>query len=227
MLKLVKDENGMPEMYAGIQGEGIFVGSPTFFVRLAGCNLRCSYCDSKFTWEEGISVNESLILQRFELSGMPSMTITGGEPLLQDLSELINHTNKRVFIETNGTVKIRSVLDFSYNVFFNVSPKLSNSGQTLLEKYMETLSSYLYYGRCQLKFVINNSMDMLEAMVLCEKVKLKSKIPIVFQPNGQLEKNDVQKLWNSFIKFASKYEKFDLRFIPQQHVIFFGRKRGV
>ena len=80
------------EIFASIQGEGLRQGEPTIFVRLTGCNLRCDFCDTKYSWEGGddISVQQVIEQVKHRHKEFPAdwVCITGGEPLLQDIREL-------------------------------------------------------------------------------------------------------------------------------------------
>ncbi len=100
------------ELFVSIQGESSYAGMGCFFVRLAGCNLRCGYCDTPESLEAGqqlISISD--IVSHVEASPVPLVEITGGEPLLQPLfpklaSALLRSTNKRVLVETNGSLDL-------------------------------------------------------------------------------------------------------------------------
>ncbi len=120
-------------IFYSLQGEGPRAGVPSVFLRLAGCNLRCSYCDTPEALGKGsgLEVNE-VVRKTVELaSRAENLVITGGEPLLQTrvlelfLDEVLGFF-PYVEIETNGTLpplKIKS------GIHYNVSPKLSNSGE--------------------------------------------------------------------------------------------------
>jgi len=99
------------EIFPSIQGEGLRQGEPTIFIRLAGCNLRCSFCDTKYAWQGGRRLSVDLVLKRTRdiRKRFPAdwVSVTGGEPYLQDLAALILGLKKdglKVQVETNGTV---------------------------------------------------------------------------------------------------------------------------
>ena len=71
------------EIFTSIQGESTFAGLPCTFVRLSGCNLRCVYCDTKYSYDEGIEMEIGDIVQRVDSAGVRLVEITGGEPMLQ------------------------------------------------------------------------------------------------------------------------------------------------
>lgn len=113
------------EVFASVQGEGLRQGEPTVFVRLAGCNLRCPFCDTKYAWSGGHDRTVAGIakdvcrLRR----GFPArwVCLTGGEPLLQDVDPLVRRLRADGFliqIETNGILEPRPRADW-----YTVSPK--------------------------------------------------------------------------------------------------------
>ena len=98
------------ETFASIQGESTYAGLPCFFIRLAECNLRCSYCDTKRaqTREHAVRISPEELAENAAASGLNLVEITGGEPMLQQdgvirLSELLLKDRRRVLIETNGS----------------------------------------------------------------------------------------------------------------------------
>lgn len=98
------------ETFSSIQGESTYAGLPCFFIRLAECNLRCSYCDTKRaqTREHALRATPEELAHRAAASGLNLVEITGGEPMLQKdgvvrLSELLLAARLRVLIETNGS----------------------------------------------------------------------------------------------------------------------------
>jgi 7-carboxy-7-deazaguanine synthase len=98
------------EIFPSVQGEGLRQGEPTIFVRLAGCNLKCAFCDTKYAWEGGRELSPEQVVhiikrirKRFPADWVE---LTGGEPYLQDLRRLVKLLQKERFsvqVETNGT----------------------------------------------------------------------------------------------------------------------------
>jgi len=156
------------EHFPSIQGEGIFIGTPMYFVRLSGCNLRCSWCDTPYAWREGKKIKETELFREIKpWENLPWLCITGGEPLLQDFSDFLTiihrETKMKVTVETNGTIQPPKYLQ-KYVDFWSVSPKLSNSGMhdaidtTALKAFLELNS--------QFKFVCETLIDVHEALDL-------------------------------------------------------------
>lgn len=113
------------EVFASVQGEGLRQGEPTIFVRLAGCNLRCAFCDTKRAWGRGRAQTVEEIVNRVRdlWRGYPArwVCLTGGEPLAQDIGPLVRELKKgglAVQVETNGTFAPRPGVDW-----YTVSPK--------------------------------------------------------------------------------------------------------
>ena len=101
------------EIYASIQGESSHTGLPCVFIRLTGCNLRCSWCDTAYAFHEGKPLTIEETLEKVETFDLPLVEITGGEPLLQDdvypLMEALLKKGYRVMLETGGALPINKV----------------------------------------------------------------------------------------------------------------------
>ncbi|HET6896258.1 MAG TPA: 7-carboxy-7-deazaguanine synthase QueE [Candidatus Baltobacteraceae bacterium] len=113
----------LAEIFYSIQGEGAYSGTPAVFVRLAGCNLSCDFCDTDYSLKFFASVDEVVKRVR-ELGGdCPMVILTGGEPLAQretlDLIDALRRDGRRVHIESNGTIYTELPAD----VWLCVSPK--------------------------------------------------------------------------------------------------------
>lgn len=98
------------EIFRSIQGETSFAGLPFVFVRLTGCNLRCSYCDTQYAYDERNEMPISSIIDKVDSFGLKSVCVTGGEPLSNHntpvlVRELLNR-NYTVLVETNGSYDV-------------------------------------------------------------------------------------------------------------------------
>ncbi|PWR71968.1 7-carboxy-7-deazaguanine synthase QueE [Methanospirillum lacunae] len=106
------------EIFTSIQGEGDTSGYPTIFIRFAGCNLRCLYCDTRAAQDDyGTEMDLAQIMEEVQKSGIAHVCITGGEPLLQQnlpaLLKMLKETGHATTIETNGTQDFRTCQDYA------------------------------------------------------------------------------------------------------------------
>jgi organic radical activating enzyme len=113
----------LAEIFYSIQGEGAFTGTPAVFVRLAGCNLSCDFCDTDYSLKFFASVDDVVARVRQIGGDCPMVILTGGEPLVQretlDLIEALRRDGRRVHIESNGTI----YTELPPDVWLCVSPK--------------------------------------------------------------------------------------------------------
>jgi 7-carboxy-7-deazaguanine synthase len=115
---------GVVEIFATLQGEGTHTGRAAVFVRLSGCNLRCSFCDTDFALRRMLSVDAVLAeVTRLDPSNDAIVVLTGGEPLAQTASTALIDAfcavNRQVNIESNGTIPV----DLPSTVWLTISPK--------------------------------------------------------------------------------------------------------
>ena len=119
------------EIYPTVEGETTRSGWPCAFVRLAGCNLKCRWCDTRYAHEGGSPVETALLLERIKSFGFPRVVVTGGEPLLQSeclgLITQLADTGYEVFVETNGSLDISPVDD---RAIIRMDLKPPSSGET-------------------------------------------------------------------------------------------------
>ena len=145
------------EIFDSIEGEGKRAGELATFIRLVGCNLRCSYCDSTYSFMGGEVLTLEDILSQVHYS---NVTITGGEPLLQNLHPLLKKLQSNmVNIETNGSIDIRPYLSMSH-VFFTIDYKCGSSGMNdkMFHQNFRELRK-----RDVLKFVVGSRADLEQA----------------------------------------------------------------
>jgi 7-carboxy-7-deazaguanine synthase len=149
------------EIFFSIQGESLYSGVPCIFVRLAGCNLRCTYCDTTYAWDEGVPMETKEIVKKIKSFDCKLVEITGGEPLIQAetpslISSLID-SGYTVLLETNGSLDIRKVSPTCIKVMDIKCPSSKECHKNLLENIQ-------YLGiKDQVKFVIGCREDYLFA----------------------------------------------------------------
>lgn len=206
-------------MFASIQGESSYAGLPCVFIRMAGCNLRCSYCDTTYAYDEGTELSEDEILKKIRSFGINLVEITGGEPLLQRetshlVKQLINEKYK-VLIETNGSVSIKKI-DKKAVVILDVK----TPGSKMSEKMDFSNFNHLKPAD-EVKFVITSRKDYEWANEITKKNDLISKCHVLYSPAiGYIEP---EKLANWIIE-----DKISARLNLQIHKYIYGSdKRGV
>ena len=145
------------EIFYSIQGESIYSGRPCIFVRLTGCNLRCSYCDTRYAYEEGVSMELTEIINRIAAHRCRLVEITGGEPLLQSQTPILIYklleNGYEVMLETNGSLDISRVDGRCIKIVDIKCPTSGESDKNDMEN-LKRLGS-----KDQVKFVIENRMD--------------------------------------------------------------------
>jgi len=176
------------EIFYSLQGESSYAGRPCVFIRLTGCNLRCSYCDTRYAYEEGTDTNLDLIIDQVSSYRCPLVEITGGEPLIQeDTPQLIRRLlerNVKVLLETNGSQNIQRVDDRCIKVVDMKCPSSGMEARNDLEN-LKKLSS-----GDELKFVVGNRIDFEFAQEVLDDYHqfFPEKTPVHFSPVfGKLE----------------------------------------
>ena len=151
------------EIFRSVQGEGLHTGLPTVFVRLAGCDLRCRWCDTPYALDskEGTPLEISEILEEIRKTGLELVCITGGEPLIQeetpDLVRTLISDGFRVDVETNGASDISVLPLQSESLLISIDVKTPSSG----ESRSFLLSNLKKLGKSdQIKFIIEDKEDL-------------------------------------------------------------------
>lgn len=181
------DQLQIAELFYSIQGESTFAGLPCLFIRLAGCNLRCSYCDARYTWDEPSETKGLVdILQWvYTIAGVP-VEITGGEPLLQEavyplMEALVNH-GRTVLLETNGSIDISQVPD-GVHIIMDIKCPGSNMEQQVNWDNIDRLKERrLRACRDEVKFVLSSAEDFYWAAAKVKKQGLDELLPVLFSP---------------------------------------------
>ena len=168
------------EIFKSIQGESSYVGLPCVFVRLTGCNLRCSYCDTEYAFYEGKEMTVSKTIAAVEEFNLQLVEITGGEPLLQaksyDLMKRLLSLNYEVMLETGGSISIQ---DVPKEVVKIVDMKCPSSGEV---KKNDLKNLFRLSQHDEVKFVIGNRKDYEWSLRVLKEYKLQEKAKILFSP---------------------------------------------
>jgi 7-carboxy-7-deazaguanine synthase len=168
------------EIFFSIQGESSFAGIPFVLVRLTGCNLRCSYCDTKYAYEEGENLSVKQILKEIKKFECKYVEITGGEPLLQDetpfLVDFLIDKGFKVLVETNGTKDV-SVLSEKAIIVMDI--KCPSSGESDKTDWDNLKRLGL---KDEVKFVLTEKSDYDWAKKVIKEKKLTGKFTILLSP---------------------------------------------
>lgn len=209
------------EIFCSIQGESSHAGRPCAFVRLTGCNLRCTYCDTQYAYHEGAWLEISEILDRISKFDCRLVEITGGEPLIQEqtpelLRTLLNR-NFTVLLETNGSLDIGAVDERCVRILDIKCPSSGESDQNRLENLK------LLTPRDEIKFVIGNREDYEYAkFILSSRLSRRNAIspPLLSPAFGTI---DAASLARWILQ-----DRLDVRLQLQLHKLIWGpEQRGV
>ena len=145
------------EIFYSLQGESTFMGLPCIFIRLSGCNLNCSWCDTRYADQESCSMDFEQILKKITAFDCSLVEVTGGEPLLQDdtpalISRLLGK-NYQVLLETNGSQNVKNIHPDCIKIMDIKCPS-SNESDSFLFENIKYLTKY-----DEIKFVIGSQKD--------------------------------------------------------------------
>ncbi len=212
------------EKFISINGEGLRSGELAVFIRFANCNLRCSYCDTKYSFINPIYTEESIdeIVEYVKSTGVKNVTLTGGEPLIQnEIKELmieLSNIGNRIEIETNGSINIAPYLEIP-NVTFTLDYKLKGSG---MEMYMDLTNYDLLRKNDVIKFVVSDYDDLEKTKEIIKKYDLINKANCLISPVwGRIEFEEI-------VNFLKDNKLNDVKMQLQIHKIIWDKdKRGV
>ena len=196
------------EIFHSVQGESTYAGLPCIFIRLTYCNLRCSYCDTEYAFEEGKEMSNDEILEAIKPYKTKLVEVTGGEPLFQPESITLMHRlceeGYNVLLETGGSLSIAQV-DKRVTVVMDVkcpSSKMQHKNDYANIEILKTTD--------EVKFVIGNREDYDWAKNIIMQYSLTDKCHVLFSPVfGAIE---LQELTNWILK-----DNLNVRFQLQMH----------
>ncbi|MEN0063600.1 MAG: 7-carboxy-7-deazaguanine synthase QueE [Myxococcota bacterium] len=246
MITLSQIRPGVPEIFESIQGEGPFVGRPSTFVRLSGCNLQCVWCDTPHTWnwegttfdhhsgrkyrrdDEVLTLSDEEIVEVVATFASRAFVLTGGEPLAQqrNLVSLMHALRRRwpkatFDLETNGTIAPRSEFD-ALATHYVVSPKLKNSGMPQAKRATSALEVFAASTKATFKIVVaGHDEELTEVRDLQARLGLAAS-RIMLMPEGttpaQLDAHGP--------RVAAWCLEYGFRLSDRLHVRLYGDKRG-
>ena len=221
------------EIFYSLQGEGFLAGMTSIFVRLAGCPLRCRWCDTKYAWDQTAGAHYSVdkIVQTVQQWPSKFVVITGGEPMINpDLPQLIQKlkaSDKHITIETAGIAFVPDMLCD----LMSISPKLSNStpddpelaaihedSRLDIAVLRELIDNYDY----QLKFVVDSQADLPEIQQTIEEIGNVDKRKIMLMPQAATR----DELLAKSPMVADLCKHTGLAFSPRLQVLLWNNERG-
>ncbi len=166
------------EVYASVQGESTWAGLPCVFVRLAGCNLRCTWCDSEFTFTGGEHRSIASVVQQVHDMGIELVEVTGGEPLAQrqaiDLIQALLGNGHTVLVETSGSIDISEVPEGAH-IIMDLKPPDSGEVDSNDMANLERLSA-----GDEVKFVLASRGDYEWSRNIVITHRLTERVPVLF-----------------------------------------------
>lgn len=223
------------EIFYSLQGEGELTGTPSVFVRFAGCNLRCRWCDTPYaSWKpEGKEMNETEILAEIDKHPTNYCILTGGEPMLfqgiRSLAKELKQRGKHITIETSATIAPGKICcDLA-----SLSPKLKNSTpdepqewhlrHEKLRLQIPVLRQWLDHYNCQLKFVVCEESDIQEIQQLLRDLgRPVNPSKIFLMPEGT-STDTLQEKKTRWIEICKRY---GYRYCNRLHIELFGNEKG-
>ncbi|MDY1590633.1 MAG: 7-carboxy-7-deazaguanine synthase QueE [Methanofastidiosum sp.] len=202
------------EIFFSLNGEGLEIGKPTVFVRLSGCNLDCSWCDTKYADHNATEKNIDEILEEIEKCGndINSVLITGGEPLTQDIEPLVDILHRKQYdiaIETNGSVYKDILLKIDF-ISVDIKTPSSNNETNDLTVFNKIVNA-IKIRKGQMKAVITDRRDYNFLKKFIQENSFN--VPLIIQPCwGKLS---YKELCEMYINYPINHD--DVRVLLQIH----------
>ena len=212
-----KDSLMVSEIFYSLQGESTLAGKPCLFIRLAGCDLRCSWCDTSYAFSGGTNMTMDQIMEEADKYSVRLVELTGGEPLMQEnvfrLMENLLESGREVMLETGGHRSI-SLVDSRIKIIYDI--KCPGSGMSEQNKWENVV---LLKPGDEIKFVITSEADYDWAVDVVGKYSLGSRHEVLFSPvSGQLEP--------SVLAGWILRDRLPVRLQVQLHRILWGEEKG-
>lgn len=209
------------EFFESVQGEGPYVGYNQLFIRFSKCNLDCQFCDTDFTTE----LNEYSAHELAEIvnkrENLHSVSLTGGEPLLEVefLKEFLPLLNKKVLLETNGTLykNLEKIIDKIDIVSMDIKLPSTSGNEDLFEVHKCFIDVAKKANKeIYIKVVFDENITE-EEIKTCTNLAKENDILLVLQPkmDGDVLNLKAETIHSTFYKFAERYH--NVRLIPQVH----------
>lgn len=222
------------EIFYSLQGEGFLAGRPSVFIRIAGCPLRCRYCDTSYAWSDKNADDFSIdqIKESVKKYNCSSVVVTGGEPMvnpqLPELLKKLKRAGLHVTIETAG---IKFVPDLPCDLM-SISPKMTNStpkdaieakvhNQICLN--IEALKKLIKYYNYQLKFVVDTLDDLKDIQQLLAQLPEANKDKTMLMPKAVTTQQYIEKSKT----VAEICRSAGFTFCQRLHILLYSDQRGI
>lgn len=223
------------EIFASRQGEGLWTGVESVFVRTAGCNLRCRFCDTAYAFnstDEELDLSVEEIIGKILMHGRRHVVLTGGEPMLHSelvpLTKLLRKIRMKITIETSGTLDLPVCCDL-----ISISPKLPNSTpigaseqirrrHEYNRKQPDVVPELMRRYDYQLKFVVDSPMDFHDIESYLSELPKVIAYRVLLMPQAvDVETMKEKEPW--IMKYAKKN---GFRYCPRMQLEWYGNRRG-
>jgi len=201
------------EIFRSIQGESTYSGCLCTFVRLTGCNLRCTYCDTAYAYEQGEEMAAEDVLERVARYRTHLVEITGGEPLLQEeapgLAQALLDAGHQVLVETNGSLNAEALPEGVVRVMDIKCPGSGMSERMRWENFRHLRATD------EVKFVVTDRTDYDWAKDVAGKHHLSGQVTVLFSPAFGLLRPEELADW-------MVHDNLPVRFQMQVHKVIWG-----
>lgn len=209
------------EIFASIQGEGPYIGYEQIFIRFSKCNLKCKYCDTDFQTDLKEYPPIELAKKLDDYKNIHSVSLTGGEPLLDVdfLQEFLPLTNKKIYLETNGTLyeNLCKIIENVDIVAMDIKLDSTSDNGDLFEKHEKFIEVALKNNKEIFAKVVFDENIFDEEIKKCVNLAKKYDITLVLQPkmDGEVLNMPSEIIDEIFSRFLNQYA--NVRLIPQVH----------
>lgn len=209
------------EIFTSIQGEGPYIGCNQLFIRFSKCNLNCKYCDTDFRTDLTLYEADKLASIVNNTNNIHSVSLTGGEPLMETdfLTSFLPLVNKKIYLETNGTLtqNLRKIINYIDIISMDIKLNSSSAQENLYKQHQDFIETSVEYQKeIFLKIVFDESITSDEINQCIELAK-KYHLLIILQPkmDKDLLKISTSEICEIYNRFNIKYD--NIRLIPQVH----------